>query len=203
MPSTPPEPSLPSYSDYSEAPRPSDIDESEALLATGTYPGAGKRFGGYIVDSILLGIVSFALTIVFAAKDFSRFSTEFQDWTDAGKPGDGPVLETGGILIAALLSLIIWFIYRISCEVRGGQTLGKKLLKMKVVAEDGSPLTFRASFKRNSWYIAVFLLSFFASNFGPFIALLLIAILGITIARNPQGQHTFDQWAKTCVVNIR
>jgi uncharacterized RDD family membrane protein YckC len=193
--------SLPSYSAYTGG----DAPDSGAPL-TGTtgqdaYPGAGKRLGALVIDSILIGIIGMVLIMTIAGSDISDYSDEFQAWQDAGEPDSAPVMDAGNLLIASVITLVIWFAYRVILEVRKGQTLGKMALKIKVVDADGKLLTAGASFKRNSWYIAVFLLGMFVGSIGQIVAVILVAVLGFTIARNPFRQHTFDQWSKAYVVN--
>jgi uncharacterized RDD family membrane protein YckC len=44
---------------------------------------------------------------------------------------------------------VVFFLYMMLMEGESGQTLGKKFFKIKVVADDGSPLTFGRVFIRN------------------------------------------------------
>ncbi|WP_297004536.1 RDD family protein [uncultured Corynebacterium sp.] len=198
---------LPSYDAYTNSGTTGDGTDAYTgapLTGAGTdqpYPGAGRRLGALVIDNIIISIIGFVLVTVIAGSDFTDYADKFQTWHDAGEPGDAPVLDLGNFVIALLLTLIIWFVYRLSMEVRRGQTLGKMALKIKVVDADGKLLTAGASFKRNSWYIAVFLLSMFVGFIGSIVVLILMAVLGVMITRSPFGQHTFDQWAKAYVVN--
>lgn len=189
---------LPSYNAYAGADR---TEDGPSLTAKGAYPGAGKRLGALVIDNILIGVIGFILIAVLAGSDFTGYADEYTAWQDAGESGDAPVMDLGNFIIAGLITLVIWYAYRVTMEVRTGQTLGKMALKIKVVDADGSLLTAGASFKRNSWYIAVFLLSMFVGTIGSIVVLILMAVLGVMIARSPYRQHTFDQWSKAYVVN--
>lgn len=202
--------SLPSYGDYVTD---GDGDTGDTatpyaggLTGTGTptYAGAGRRLGAYVIDGILIGIVAMVLYYIFAWDDVSTYSDQYTTWQDAGKPeGHAPTMDVTGLLITSLATLVIWFLYRILTEVRTGQSLGKKLLGIRVVDEEGKTLSARASFQRNSWYIVVFLLTTFVGNIGQIVSLILMAVLGVMISRSAFRQHTFDQWAKAYVVNAR
>ena len=47
------------------------------------------------------------------------------------------------------IAIIVCAAYYIVLEARTGQTLGKKVVSIKVVAADGTPIGYRASFIRN------------------------------------------------------
>lgn len=184
---------------------PADATGSDPVppLTGGLYAGAGKRLGAFLIDQIIIGIIGLILLMVFAGEDFTTYADEYSAWDAAGQVGDAPTFDLGGFLLSSLLTLVIWFIYRVLMESRSGQTLGKKALGIKVVTAEGTTVTVGTSFKRNSWYIAVFLLSVFVGTIGGLVGLILMGVLGVTIRRSPFSQHTFDQWAKTYVVNAR
>lgn len=92
----------------------------------------GRRIGAYVIDSILLGIVFVILGLA----------------TGGGSSSDnGASIKLGGG--ATLLFVVISFAYFIVCEGMTGQTLGKRLLGIRVVNQDGSRVSFGASFIRN------------------------------------------------------
>ncbi|WP_312808527.1 RDD family protein [Corynebacterium variabile] len=195
--------SLPSYNAYSGGDAPDDGAPLTGATGKDAYPGPGKRLGALVIDNILIGIIGIILIMTIAGSDISDYSDKFQAWQGAGEPGSAPVMDAGNLLIASVITLVIWFVYRVVMEVHKGQTLGKMALKIKVVDADGKLLTTGASFKRNSWYIAVFLLGMFVGSIGQIVSVILIAVLGFTIARSPYRQHTFDQWSKSYVINAR
>ncbi len=194
--------SLPSYNAYSGGDAPDDGAPLTGATGKDAYPGPGKRLGALVIDNILIGIIGIILIMTIAGSDISDYSDKFQAWQDAGEPGSAPVMDAGNLLIASVITLVIWFVYRVVMEVRKGQTLGKMALKMKVVDVDGQLPTFQASFLRNSWYLISTVLSFipvigWVANVG------IPAALGVTISKDPYRQSFTDQWAKTYVVSTR
>ena len=58
--------------------------------------------------------------------------------------------ESSGLpVLMVVLHLAVFFAYFVLCEAMTGQTLGKRLLTIRVVAEDGSPLSLRSAVVRN------------------------------------------------------
>jgi uncharacterized RDD family membrane protein YckC len=49
---------------------------------------------------------------------------------------------SAGIATAAVITLIVWFLYYTLLEGRYGQTLGKWFVKIKVVKEDGTKISY-------------------------------------------------------------
>lgn len=56
--------------------------------------------------------------------------------------------EAGSGLMAVIL-FVVWWIYPLAFEALGGQTPGKRALRLKVVASDGAPLGWQAALVRN------------------------------------------------------
>jgi uncharacterized RDD family membrane protein YckC len=81
---------------------------------------------------------------------------------------------------------IVWVIYFPVIESITGQTLGKRILGLRVVTKSGNPISFGQAVKRR---ICDFL------DFGPFG---LVAYL--TIKNTPDHQRLGDLWAKTIVI---
>ena len=85
------------------------------------------RFGSQVIDWIILGIIYFIIGYAF----FGSVS-----WQVAGTAAL-PVIMTNAIIV---------ILYYVVLEGINGATLGKKLLKIKVVKEDGSPCGLGAAF---------------------------------------------------------
>ena len=93
--------------------------------------GVGRRAVAIIIDTILLGIVGWALSLVMGGT-----STE----------GVGFNLATG----PSLILFAIGFAYYIVMEATSGATLGKKAMGIKVVkADGGGPISWGESIIRN------------------------------------------------------
>jgi uncharacterized RDD family membrane protein YckC len=92
----------------------------------------GRRIGALIIDSLLLVPVFILIGVA----------------TGGGKSGDGGAsvhLGGGGFLLFIALTLLYFTV----CEGTTGQTLGKRLLGIRVVSEDGSRPSWGAAVLRN------------------------------------------------------
>ena len=85
-----------------------------------------------------------------------------------------------------LIVLVVWFIYFPIIESIKGQTLGKLIMKLRVVTKSRNQISFGQAIKRH----LVDMLDFFF--FG------LVAI--IAIKNTPDHQRLGDLWAKTIVI---
>lgn len=103
----------------------------------------GKRILALIVDAILLGIVFFVLFALLGGALFGSIA-------GGGPPGPGAAgAMAGGVVLIQGLSFVLFMGYYVVLEGMMGQTLGKKLLGIVVVKEDGSECDFVASLIRN------------------------------------------------------
>ncbi|MEF8808838.1 RDD family protein [Natronomonas sp.] len=80
-----------------------------------------KRIAAFLIDAILFGVVYGVLTSIVSA-----------------------ISDTLGALVGGLIG-IVFFAYFIYFEAEYGQTVGKMLLNIVVVTEDGDPITYRES----------------------------------------------------------
>lgn len=63
--------------------------------------------------------------------------------------GTGSEIPEWGLAIVVMISMIVYVFYFPLCEmIFGGETIGKKILKIRVVRTDGSPVTAVHSFQR-------------------------------------------------------
>jgi uncharacterized RDD family membrane protein YckC len=91
--------------------------------------GFGSRFVALLVDSLLQGLVFAAVVVVLVV---------------AGAGG----YAAGAIVAVAVFALL--FAYPVAFELgAGGRTPGKRWSGLRVVSDDGSPVTFRGSALRN------------------------------------------------------
>jgi uncharacterized RDD family membrane protein YckC len=98
-------------------------DESNGIR---TIAGLWRRIGAFFLDSVVLGVIGLAAGY-FLAEEFVQ-------------------LGSWGRLLGFSVALIYFGI--LNSRLSGGQTLGKRLLKIKVVAKDGTPLSVSKSFLR-------------------------------------------------------
>lgn len=104
---------------------------NENTTATPSPPAAdvtGPRIGAALIDLILLGIVFFVMAALFGDSTSS-----------AGDDGAGFSANLSGI--PAIIYFLIVLSYYYGLELTQGQTIGKKLTKIKVVSVDNSALT--------------------------------------------------------------
>lgn len=80
----------------------------------------GRRIGAFVVDGVMFGIVFVVAALA----------------TGGGHSGHGRAsLHLGGTPL--LVYLLAWFLYFTICEATTGQTLGKRLFRVRVVGADG------------------------------------------------------------------
>lgn len=103
----------------------------EKTIITYRLSGIGSRIGAHFIDLIIILVVIFIL-IVFVTATIRQLD------------------ETIGNVIIALMSTFGFFVYFILFEgLWNGQTLGKKIVGIRVRMADGLPLTFGAAVGRN------------------------------------------------------
>lgn len=115
----------------------------------------GQRLVAIIVDHIILLIITIALAVPFGLQS-ALFSM-------AGI--SNPALYIAAWSMFAILSFVIWILYFTYFEAKDGQTLGKRMMGIKVVMEKGTKMTYEKSFVRNilriiDWLPAVYILGF-------------------------------------------
>ncbi len=99
----------------------------------------GTRFGAYLLD----GFISF----LFCLPAFIISGADIVAAVVSRNPQAVVQLFSGKFLIVLMLGMTVWAVITIILVHRNGQTIGKKLLSIKVVRKDGS----RASLGRIFW----------------------------------------------------
>lgn len=128
------------------------------------YVGVGRRFLAILIDTILLGIIEGIFIFLFG---FAVGSTQ----------------ATG---LGSLVGFIIAVAYFFGLEAIQGATLGKRILGIRVVKTDGSPIGWSESIIRN-------LLRIVDGLFGYLVG-------AILVWTSPQRQRLGDRLAKTVVI---
>jgi uncharacterized RDD family membrane protein YckC len=100
------------------------------------YAGVTRRFVALVID----GFVLLGISVVVGLLAGGAYSTSTANSYDAGIQ-----VDTGPMLAA----LALFFAYYVICEGLFGRTLGKRILSLRVVGEDGSPIYLGAAFLRN------------------------------------------------------
>jgi uncharacterized RDD family membrane protein YckC len=134
------------------------------------YASVGKRCLGSLIDYGIFYIALFLFIVYFG--ESNEDGTQYQ--------------------ITGMKTFIIpltWFLYFPVVESFSGQTLGKKLLKIRVIRIGGGEVTLGDAFMR---------------HLVDFIDLFMFGLIGIIVMRNSdKRQRVGDQLAKTIVVEDR
>ncbi len=136
-----------------------------------------QRIVAYIIDMVIVGIVGIALS--FTGLIFGSV---------VGRISAGVGVTT--IILFGFLSLAFMLFYAFLLEGYWGQTLGKKIMGIVVVKEDGSPCTYEASIVRNLLRIIDTLPQLYIAGF-------------IVIALTDKRQRIGDRLANTIVVETK
>jgi uncharacterized RDD family membrane protein YckC len=135
----------------------------------------GKRTGALLLDSIGIGIV---VNVVLLPTQ----------------------LGIGDTYIRSIIIAIAAIAYFSLIEAGSGQTIAKRLLGIRVVSEDGSPLTLQqALMRRVPFYVG----SVIPTALGGLITFgLLLGILITAIQEQTAHQGLHDKWARTRVIEV-
>jgi uncharacterized RDD family membrane protein YckC len=152
----------------------------------------GQRFVAYLLDGLIIGAIMVVpmivgmIFIITAILDTARKSSA------GGQPDFGSIillyLVFFGVFIP--LQLLVQYLYQVTYQVRKGQTVGKRVMKIRIVsALDGSPMDTTAGNKR-------FLVQVGCGLLGP-----LAYLDGLwQLWDQPYRQCLHDKWAQTVVV---
>jgi uncharacterized RDD family membrane protein YckC len=132
------------------------------------------RILAVIIDYIVLGIISFVVLGASMAPGIATRSS---------------VGVIGGFFMSLLLIMGLWIFYGIILETWKGQTIGKMLLGIIVVKENGEPCDFFAALLRNVFRIID----------GLFLYLIGFIVIALTEKRQRLG----DRLAGTVVVKVK
>lgn len=111
-----------------------DVETPENVRIEYPLAGLGTRFTALLIDAVLIGLLLVAVPLIVIV------------------PLGALDLMTGGIALAFVLIwffLLFWGWFLWFEAFRDGQTPGKRLLSIRVVMEDGTPVTFEAAVIRN------------------------------------------------------
>lgn len=154
---------------------------------TFSYAGFWKRFLAYIIDSLVLSIVSFVLMIpFFIIVGVGAFSSA-SDYNEPASAGVLAALLGGYILVAILIVLLAgWLYFALMESSSKGATLGKMALGIRVTDMMGNRVTFGRATGR---------------YFGKLISGLILYIGYIMAGFTQQKQALHDIMAGCLVIN--
>lgn len=148
--------------------------------------GVGKRVGAYIIDTVIVALTISVLALVGLDGGLVPATPE---GTDASST------YVSGIAFAALT-----LAYFVLMEAATGQTLGKRLLRIRATMADGSDMTLEAAFKRRVlFFIGAIVPVAGIANLIGFAVPLAALVTAIQDHTMHQGFH--DRWATTRVVD--
>lgn len=169
-----------------------------------------NRILAYIIDSIVVGIPAGAVTFPIIFFSMLQASEELGP-SSFNEPSFMDVFFGGGSMIltfvTTIISLVFYVIYFIVVPSKfwTGQTLGKKLLGLKIVQESGEDVTLEVMGKRQGLYVV---LSFLSAI--PFVGVLatcanfIIWVINlIQLFSDPKHQTLHDKLASTVVIEYK
>lgn len=140
------------------------------VVTTDEYAEWGTRVGAYLIDGLVACV---PLVLAFALFAFSS---------------SGSAVVVG---VPILIAGFAWaLLYKPVFEGRSGQTVGKRMLGIKVVREDGRPMSYGPAFAR--WVVA------WVINWVPFGGV----IDDLWPLWDDRNQTLHDKAAKTLVVRV-
>jgi uncharacterized RDD family membrane protein YckC len=156
----------------------------------------GERFVAYLLDYLIMGAILLVPAAGGIALVIVTLLHQPPTVNDQGQPTVGPTIVLIYLLVVLSLiplQLLVHYLYQVSYQVRRGQTVGKRVMKIKIVSlADGAPMSVTAARKR--W-----LLGSVAALVGVFAWL-----DGLwQLWDQPYRQCLHDKWAQTVVVRVR
>jgi uncharacterized RDD family membrane protein YckC len=143
-----------------------------------TYAGFWRRTAAFLVDFVLILLVGGAGGVLFVVITNVVPQHPATTWENIW---GGALILLGVISANAAIAMILAYFPLL--EARFGQTLGKRLLHIRVCAENGLPVgTWQAILRRLSFYFEIF------------------PIDALFVFFNPKHQRGFDMIARTIVV---
>jgi uncharacterized RDD family membrane protein YckC len=141
----------------------------------------GIRIGARLIDFIILMIVNAVIIVPFI------IGSIFADVTGSAAFG----LGGGGVggFVAGLIATAINVGYFVWLESSRGMTVGKQLLKLRVVSPNGGNPTVEEAFRRNAWMLASLI-----PVVGGLVQLGLIIWIIVTVTQDPSKQGVHDKW---------
>jgi uncharacterized RDD family membrane protein YckC len=139
-----------------------------------TTAGLGVRIGARLLDGLLVGLPA---SIILGLLGVGTVGFGLRGWT------------------SSVVMALLWFGYFVWFESNRGATVGKQLLKIRVVTADGRPPPVDVAAKRNVW-----MLLGIVPVVGGLLSLVAVIAIMVTIASNPDNRGLHDTFAGSGVV---
>jgi uncharacterized RDD family membrane protein YckC len=119
--------------------------------------GPGSRILAYAIDYLIIVVMEVALFVllVLTTPLMTRLLEAFRPWVEQVRSGAADPRMPGDVVMLTfavfiVVGLVIEFVYFVVSEVSsGGRSLGKATIGLRVVGDDGFPLSGRATIVRN------------------------------------------------------
>ena len=154
----------------------------------------GQRLAAYLLDGLVVAAIIIVPLIVGMVFFVAAVLDSVRKTPTGGEPDFGSIIVLYVVFFAVFipLQLLVQYLYQVTYQVRKGQTVGKRVMKIKIVsAVDGSPMDTTAGNKR-------FLVQVGCGLLGP-----LAYLDGLwQLWDQPYRQCLHDKWAQTVVVRV-
>ena len=148
-----------------------EVETPDHVVLRYDLAGAGNRGFAAVIDFLIATVIAFTADVILA-------------WAGAFNPAN--LFLFGGLTLIVTLGLI-WAYFILLEWLWNGQTIGKRVFKLRVINEDGSPAQFTAVLIRNLLRLVDFLPAFYG-----------VGVLVIVLS--PKSQRLGDLAAGTYVV---
>ncbi|WP_312115087.1 RDD family protein [Brevibacillus reuszeri] len=130
------------WTQMNQATREASVVTPEHVMLRFQTAGVGSRATAQLIDMVLLFLVNITVFILFSIAFFGNNNLFFLE------------TENYALAIALLFIFVLNFGYYLFLEAFwGGQTVGKRLLGIRVIRDNGQPITFLSSTIRNLFRI--------------------------------------------------
>ena len=110
------------------------VETPESVEVSFELAGPGSRFCGLVIDTLLMWLAIFVLSIVASCAGAPLFA--------AMEGGDGDPAGAWALAVILLVAMLVVFGYYALFELLlNGQTPGKRYLQIRVIRDDGTPAT--------------------------------------------------------------
>jgi uncharacterized RDD family membrane protein YckC len=147
------------------------------------YVGFGPRLVALLVDGLIIGIINWVLNLILLGGAAAGTAATGADTTSAA------AAFTGAGLMGTGLSLVISILYWVVYQGQTGQTVGKKIMGIKVVTSSGKTPSMGTLFLRET--------------IGKFVSSLILGIGYLMILWDEKKQGLHDKIASTYVVKAK
>lgn len=181
--------------------QPSGINETEKTFLEASAATAGQRIGASILDSIINGIFLLPVSVMLGQAIFDALESSTDITLSLNALLSGPKLIFVMIYTAAL-SFIFQLIIPLSTD---GKTIGKAVVGLQVISDDGERASGSQLFIRSVIY-TVFPLLGYISVVGVFVqpvSYIFWIISTVLLFTDVYHRALHDKWSRTIVIKSK